>query len=384
MKLKIGVRSIMSATSLVVHAPLDEAELEDGEKDDERHQDDRLGGRTGIIEPPETVEIDLVDHQLGRARRSALCHDVDDAEGILEAFGDVDDEQEKQCRRQQRQLQVPHAAQRPRAVHGRGLDQRARNALKGRKEEDEIIADIFPGKGDDDGDHRVLAVECRVPEAGPDMIDDGEKTGFRRQDEAEGETESGRGNRVGPDKDRPVDFVAAQFTVRQQRQDERHPHGDRRRAEAEDHAAGDRLPIDGIAEQLLKIVETDPGIAAAPWLLERERPIERLRTRPIEEDEDQQQHRKGEEQSDCRRGESDALFHEWSFSPGLFGRGRQCASATDEESLQRRTRRAQGGRCDACQAIREAERSCKSAGSGAAAGCRDRQRHRAKPGRRHC
>ena len=41
-----------------------------------------LGGGAGIIEAFEAVEIDLVDHQLGRARRAALGHDVDDAEAV--------------------------------------------------------------------------------------------------------------------------------------------------------------------------------------------------------------------------------------------------------------------------------------------------------------
>ncbi|TBC95706.1 hypothetical protein ELH26_17460 [Rhizobium leguminosarum] len=40
--------------------------------------------------------------------------------------------------------------------------------------------------------------------------------------------------------------------------------------------------------------------------------------------------------------------------------------------------------CGSYQAIRGAERSCRSAGSDAAAYCRVRQRRRAKPGHRHC
>lgn len=106
-------------------------------------------------------------------------------------LGDVDDEQEEQRRRQQGQLDIPDTAHRPRTVHCGGLDQRARNALQRREEEDEVVADIFPGEGDDDRDHRVLAVERGIPEAGPDVVDNRQKASLRCQDEAEGEAESG-------------------------------------------------------------------------------------------------------------------------------------------------------------------------------------------------
>src|SRR4051794_36707366 len=75
---RMGVRSTTARPSLVVHAPLDEAELHEGEADHQEHQDDALGGGAGIVEAFEAVEEDLVDHELGRARRTALGHDVDD------------------------------------------------------------------------------------------------------------------------------------------------------------------------------------------------------------------------------------------------------------------------------------------------------------------
>src|SRR5882672_6992979 len=71
---RIGVRSTMALPSLVMHAPLHEAELHEGEDDHQQHQDDALRGGAGIIEAFEAVEEDLVDHELGRARRAALGH----------------------------------------------------------------------------------------------------------------------------------------------------------------------------------------------------------------------------------------------------------------------------------------------------------------------
>src|SRR5262249_30379616 len=77
-RLNQGVRST-TAPSLVVDAPLDEAELRHREHHDDEHEHDALRRRTGIVEAFEAVEIDLVDHELRGARRSALGHDVDDA-----------------------------------------------------------------------------------------------------------------------------------------------------------------------------------------------------------------------------------------------------------------------------------------------------------------
>ena len=64
-----GVFSIMA--SPVMDAPLDEAELDEGERDDQEHQHDRLRGGQRIVLALKTVGIDLVDHQVGGARRTA-------------------------------------------------------------------------------------------------------------------------------------------------------------------------------------------------------------------------------------------------------------------------------------------------------------------------
>src|SRR5262245_52907551 len=66
-RLKMGVRSTTGLA--VVDAALDEAELHHGQQDHQQHQDDALRRRTGVVEPFEPVEIDLVDHQLRRPVR---------------------------------------------------------------------------------------------------------------------------------------------------------------------------------------------------------------------------------------------------------------------------------------------------------------------------
>src|SRR5437899_7683003 len=203
-KLRIGVRSTMAA-SAVMHAPLDEAELDDGQYDDEQHQDDALSGGARIIETSEAVRIDLVDHQIGGVGRTAGGHDVDDAEGVLEAFGDVDDKQEEDRRRDQWKLDVPEAPHDAGPVHRGRLDQRTWYRLQRGQEEDEIIADIFPGERNDDRGHGVGAVEAGVPEDRPELVDGSHETGFRRQDEAERQRQRRCCYAVWPDQHDAVD-----------------------------------------------------------------------------------------------------------------------------------------------------------------------------------
>ena len=64
-------RAFDHGRSPVVDAPLDEAELDEGERDDQEHQHDRLRGGQRIVLALKTVGIDLVDHQVGGARRTA-------------------------------------------------------------------------------------------------------------------------------------------------------------------------------------------------------------------------------------------------------------------------------------------------------------------------
>ncbi len=117
-------------------------------------------------------------------------------------------------RRDQRQLQVEHAAERPRAIHGAGLDDRARDHLQRGEEEDEVVADVFPGIGEiDDHRQRLDAVDRRVPDARPDLVDRADEARLRREDEAEGNAGGGRRDGIGPDIDRLEELGALERAI---------------------------------------------------------------------------------------------------------------------------------------------------------------------------
>ena len=73
----------------------DEAELGNRQDYDEEHEDDALCRGTRVVEPFEAVEVDLIDHQLSRARWATLGHDVDDTEAVGEAVGKINDDQKE-------------------------------------------------------------------------------------------------------------------------------------------------------------------------------------------------------------------------------------------------------------------------------------------------
>lgn len=89
-----------------MHALLDEAELEGGERNDDHHQDDRLRGGRAEVQVHEAIIIDLVDQRFRRLGGAAAGNGMDDAEGIEEGVNRVDDQKEEGCRRQQRKTMV--------------------------------------------------------------------------------------------------------------------------------------------------------------------------------------------------------------------------------------------------------------------------------------
>src|SRR5713101_1287801 len=131
-----------SGCSCVMHPALDKAELDRGQPDDDRHQDDRLRRRAAEIEADDAVVPDLVDEDLGRLRRTALGHVVDDPERVEKRIDDVDDEQEKAGRRQERKDDRPEPPARAGAVDRRGFDERQWDRLEPGQEKQEIIADL--------------------------------------------------------------------------------------------------------------------------------------------------------------------------------------------------------------------------------------------------
>src|SRR5439155_14372583 len=70
---------------VVVHIPLDVAELNDGEGEREQHHQHRLRRRRAEVDVHEAVDIDLVDQDHGGAAGAAVSHRVDDGKGLEEA-----------------------------------------------------------------------------------------------------------------------------------------------------------------------------------------------------------------------------------------------------------------------------------------------------------
>ena len=135
-----------------------------GQRDDDDHQDHRLRRRAAEIAAEPAVVVDLVDEGLGRLAGPAAGHGVDDAERVEERVDDVDDEQEERGRREQREDDRPEAARSGRAPSIAAASINAlRDRLQAREEEQEIVADLLPGRGEDDQDHGVVAVEQRIP-----------------------------------------------------------------------------------------------------------------------------------------------------------------------------------------------------------------------------
>src|SRR5262245_61996408 len=78
------------STILVLHLALDEAELDHRERDDDEHDDHRLGRGAAEVGRLDPVVVDLVDEDVGRLRGPALRGGVDHAEGVEESVDDVD------------------------------------------------------------------------------------------------------------------------------------------------------------------------------------------------------------------------------------------------------------------------------------------------------
>lgn len=89
-----------------MHALLDEAELEGGQRNDDHHQDHGLRGGRTEIEVHEAIIIDLVDQRFRRLGGTATGDGMDDTEGVEEGVDGVDDEKEEGCRCQQRKTMV--------------------------------------------------------------------------------------------------------------------------------------------------------------------------------------------------------------------------------------------------------------------------------------
>src|SRR5215472_16909744 len=109
--------------SRVMHPPLDKAELDRGQRNDDRHQDHRLRRRAAEIKADDAVVPDLVDEDLGRPSRTALGYVVDDPDGVEEGIDDVDHQRKKAGGSEQWKDDPPKSTTGAGPVDCSGLDQ---------------------------------------------------------------------------------------------------------------------------------------------------------------------------------------------------------------------------------------------------------------------
>src|SRR5262249_10368436 len=229
--------------------------------------------------------VHLVDQDLRRFRGPAIGGGIDDPERVEERVDDVDDEQKERRRRQQREHDRQEALDRAGAVDRGGFDQRFGNRLQPRQAEQEVVADLFPDGRDHHHDQRVGAVQKRIPrnaETLEPMRDDAERRVEQEQPENRGHR---RRDRVRPDQQRLVDGGAADHAVGEHGEDQRQEQAARRNHHGKDRRDLERREVVLVVEEIAEILEPDELRVRAERVLHEQRLVERLRRRPEEEDE---------------------------------------------------------------------------------------------------
>ncbi len=254
---------------------LDEAELHHRQRDDDDHQDHRLRRGAAEVGRLHAVVVDLVDQDLGRLPGPALGGRVDDAEGVEEGVDDVHHQQEEGGRRQQREDDGPEAPQRPGAVDGRRLDQRLRDRLQAGEEEQEVVGDLLPHRGDHHQQHRLVALEDPVPVDAPALEHVGDDADRGREHERPQHAGDRRRHGVGPDQQRLVGHRAAQHAVGHGREQQRDRDAEERHQHAEQRGDLERVEVVAVREQGGEVREADELASSG-----RRRPAAGTNTRP--------------------------------------------------------------------------------------------------------
>jgi hypothetical protein len=130
-----------------------------GQQHQHDHQHDRLRRRAAEILAAEAVVVDLVDQDVGGLAGAALGERAHHAEGADEGEEHVDHQQKEAGWRKQRENDVPEAPSRPCAVDGGGLDQRLGDRLQAGQEEQEIVTQLVPHRGEHDQQQSLVAVD---------------------------------------------------------------------------------------------------------------------------------------------------------------------------------------------------------------------------------
>ena len=183
------------------------------------------------------------------------------------------------------------------------------NRLQPGQEEEEVVADLLPHRGDHHHDQGVGAVQQRVPghaEAFQPVRDDPERGIEQEEPKHRGD---GRRHRVGPDQQRLVDVGAADHAVGEHRQHQRDGQPENGHQQREHGRGLERRQVVLVAEEILEVLEPDELRIGAEGILHQQRLIQRLRRRQEEEDERDDELRRDQRVRQPARLETGSLFH---------------------------------------------------------------------------
>ena len=120
------------------------------------------GGRAKVHRL-EAIVVGTVDQDRSLLPGPALSGGIDDGEGVEEGVHDIDDQQKKGRRCEQRENDGPEAPPGTRAIDRRGLDQRLGYALQTRQEEQEVVRNLLPDGSQHNQGHCMLPVQQGIP-----------------------------------------------------------------------------------------------------------------------------------------------------------------------------------------------------------------------------
>jgi len=149
----------VDGSRIVVHPLSLQAELDDREDQDQGKQYPGIGAGQAHLVLLKSILVDALQERRGRAAGAAVGHDQHRIEH-LQAVDDVDDDQQKQRRGDQRQRdgrQLPEAA---RAVDVRRLVAGRVDGFERRQHHQGVITRVLPHRRQHDARHRpILAVQ---------------------------------------------------------------------------------------------------------------------------------------------------------------------------------------------------------------------------------
>ena len=125
------------------------------------------------------------------------------------------------------------------------------------EEENEIVADLLPGGGQDDHRHRLGIVQLVVPQNADGFQPVRHQADLRMQQQHPQHGGNGGGDGVGPDEQGAVDRPTADFPVCEYGEQQRHPHRQRGNGGAKPDRTHGTVEIERIGKQIGEIIQAD-------------------------------------------------------------------------------------------------------------------------------